>query len=369
MTAPKQLVLVTGSSGFIGRATAKRLSQTYRVVGLDGRTPRKFEDLEEFVPTDFGSDSGVADALDHVRDRYGKSVASVIHFASYHDFSGEPSPLYDEVTVLGTTRLLDGLRQFEVDQLVYSSTMLVHAPTEPGRPIDESSALEAKWDHPRSKLEAEAVIARHPGPMQKTILRIGGVYDDWCNCQPIANQIQRIYERKLVSHLFPGDTSHGQAFMHLDDLTELIERIVRLRTRLGRHETFLVAEPVTPSYEELQQAIAKALFDASWTTETIPKAVAKAGAWIQDQVPGEEPFIKPWMIDIADDHFEIDISHARKELGFALEHDLLSEIPAMIERLEADPVAWYRENDLELPSFLEEPASGTSDTEKKAEAS
>jgi hypothetical protein len=28
----------------------------------------------------------------------------------------------------------------------------------------------------------------------------------------------------------------------------------------------------------------------------------RAGAWVQDQIPGiEEPFIKPWMIDIADD--------------------------------------------------------------------
>jgi nucleoside-diphosphate-sugar epimerase len=365
----KQLVLVTGSSGFIGRATAKRLSHTYRVVGLDGRPPRKFADLEEFVPTDFGSDSGVADALDHVRAHCGEHVASVIHLASYHDFSGEPSPLYDEVTVRGTQRLLDGFRQFEVDQLVYSSTMLVHAPTEPGRPIDEGSPLEAKWDHPRSKLEAEAVIARHPGPMQKVILRIGGVYDDWCNSQPIANQIQRIYERKLVSHLFPGDTSHGQAFMHLDDLTEVIERVVRHRARLERHETLLIAEPVTPSYEELQQAIARALFDATWTTETIPKAIAKAGAWIQDQVPGEEPFIKPWMIDIADDHFEIDVSRAREKLGFSPAHALLSEIPVMIEHLKADPAAWYRENDLELPAFLEEPGSGTTDTKKKAEAS
>jgi nucleoside-diphosphate-sugar epimerase len=247
--------------------------------------------------------------------------------------------------------------------------MLVHAPTEPGRPIDEGSALEATWDHPRSKLEAEAVIARHPGPMQKTILRIGGVYDDWCNCQPIAHQIRRICERKLVSHLFPGDTSLGQAFMHLDDLTEVIERIVELRARLGRHETFLIAEPITPSYVELQQAIAKALFGTSWTTETIPKAVAKAGAWIQDQVPGEEPFIKPWMIDIADDHFEIDISSARDSLGFSPLHALLSDIPVMIEHLQADPAAWYRENDLELPSFLEEPASSTNDTKKKAEAS
>jgi hypothetical protein len=42
-------------------------------------------------------------------------------------------------------------------------------------------------------------------------------------------------------------------------------------------------------------------------TPQIPKSPAKAGAWLQDQIPGEEPFIKPWMIDLADDHYALDI--------------------------------------------------------------
>jgi hypothetical protein len=40
---------------------------------------------------------------------------------------------------------------------------------------------------------------------------------------------------------------------------------------------------------------------SSRAASTPTKAVAKAGAWVQDQIPGvEEPFIKPWMIDLAD---------------------------------------------------------------------
>ena len=58
-----------------------------------------------------------------------------------------------------------------------------------------------------------------------------------------------------------------------------------------------------------------------------PKALTKVGAWLEQHVLREEPFIKPGMSDFASDHFQHDISQRRK----------------------ADPPAWYCENELELP--------------------
>ena len=58
---------------------------------------------------------------------HGTRIASVIHLAAYYDLSGEPSPLYEQIIVGGTERLLEQLRQFQVEQFVFSSTMLVHA--------------------------------------------------------------------------------------------------------------------------------------------------------------------------------------------------------------------------------------------------
>ena len=82
------------------------------------------------------SDESVRAALDEVRVGSGTgSIASIIHLAAYYSFSGEPSPLYEQVTVRGTERLLHGLRDFEVEQFIFSSTMLVHAPCEPGERI------------------------------------------------------------------------------------------------------------------------------------------------------------------------------------------------------------------------------------------
>src|SRR5204863_9004189 len=90
-----------------------------------------------------------------------------------------------------------------------------------------------------------------------------------------------------------------------------------------------------------------------WETNQIPKSLAKAGAWLEEQAPGEEPFIKPWMIEIADDRFELDVSRTEESLGWHPRHNLRAELPQMIERLKSNPRAWYHENKLAPPRWLD----------------
>jgi nucleoside-diphosphate-sugar epimerase len=347
------VVVITGCNGFIGRATARALASEHDVIGLDDQAPKVLGPLTELVPVDLKDDASVKAALAHIASRYGRRLSSVIHLAAYYDFSGEPSPLYEQVTIRGTQRLLQNLEALEVEQFVFASTVLVHAPSRPGVPISEASPIEPKWDYPKSKWEAEELIRKRGASVRHVIVRIAGVYDDGCHSPPLANQIQRIFERKVISHVFPGDSSRGQAFVSLEDTVAAFQQLVMRRAELPPGETLLIGEPDTPSYDELQRELGRLLHGEEWTTNSIPKALAKVGAWLEQHVPGEEPFIKPWMIDIADDHFELDISRARQQLGWSPKRNLRAALPRMIERLKADPAAWYRENKLPLPRSLE----------------
>ena len=67
-----------------------------------------------------------------------------------------------------------------------------------------------------------------------------------------------------------------------------------------------------------------------------------------------KPFIKPWMIDLADDHYALDITKARNVLGWEPKQSLRRTLPKMVAALKSDPVKWYRQNKLEPPSWLEE---------------
>ena len=344
-------IIVTGSSGLIGSAFIDRIGTRYREFGFDREgPPHPPPETEHVIDCDVASDESVRNALAEVFRLGGGRIASVVHLAAYYDFAGEPSPLYDEITGRGTERLLRGLREFEVEQFIFSSTMLVHAPCELGEQIDEDWPLEPKWDYPKSKVQTEQLILAEHGAIPVVFLRIAGVYDDDCRSLPIANQIGRIYERRIISHVFPGDTTHGQAFIHLDDLTSALERTIELRAQLPPETVLLLGERETLSYEELQRIIARLLHGEEWETRQIPKALAKAGAWLQDAMPGEEPFIKPWMIDLADDHYALDISRARELLDWTPRRSLRVTLPEMIARLKRDPKAWFEKNKLPVRS-------------------
>ncbi len=154
----RQIVVVTGSSGFIGSAAIKRLAERYRLVGLDREGGAEPPSIAECVEGDLTSDESIAKGLRGVRERHGDRVASVIHLAAYYDFSGEPSPKYDEITVRCTEQLLRALRPFRVEQFVFSSTMLVHAPCQPGERTDEDSPLDPTCAYPKSKLTTEQLM-------------------------------------------------------------------------------------------------------------------------------------------------------------------------------------------------------------------
>lgn len=343
-------IIVTGDTGFIGRAVVKRLSADYPIVGFNRRGQAADRPGASAEPVDLTDAGSIRAGVDAVRQRHGDRVASVIHLAAYYDFATQESPRYEEITVRGTERLLEALRPMEVEQFVFSSTMLVHEPADLGDAIDESDPLAPTWGYPASKLRTERLIRERRGGMPVVLLRISGVYDDECNSIPIANQIQRVAERRMTSRVYPGDTELGQAFMHLDDLVDAIQRVVERRRRLPEEATILLGEPELLSYGELQDLLGRLIHgDEQWTTIEIPKLVAKAGALAQDWAPVEDPFIKAWMVDRADDHYPLDIDRARRMLGWSPRRRLRDALPRMIDALKRDPEAFYRRNDLGSP--------------------
>lgn len=353
----RPVVLVTGSSGFIGRAVVERLALKHQVVGLDVREPAAWPENAMFLHADLTADRSVAGAMNELCERAGSRLASVVHLAAHVDFTGEPDERYEQVTVQGTRRLLEHLRAFDLQQFIFASTMLVHRPCQLGERIDEGWPVEPTWPYPQSKLRTEQLLRERHGETPLVTLRIAGVYDDLCHSLPLSHQIQRIFERRLTGQVFPGNIHHGQAMLHLADLTDAMARVVDQRAELPGQSVLLLGEPDVLSYDELQRTIARHLHHEDWQTHEIPKSLAKAGAWVQGRVPvGEEPFIKPWMIDRADDHYALDVTRAMRWLAWQPHQRLQSVLPKMLSALKEDPVGWYREHKLEMPGWLEESA-------------
>lgn len=343
----KDVIIVTGSAGRIGSRIVDRLSRDFSVIGLEQPKVVQKGHEEKKICVDLADDKSVAEAFHQIRQTYGNRIASVIHLAAYYSFKDKFSPLYDQVTVQGTKRLIDVCKSFEVEQFLFTSSMLVHAPSHPGRAITESWPILATWGYPISKVQTEKLLHEERDSFPILILRVAGVYDDLCHSIPISNQIQRIYEKKLEARLFPGNIHHGAAFVHMDDLVDALELAVRKRAELPEEATLLIGEPKTLSYDQTQRIISRLIYNKEFKTFRIPKFVAKLGAFIKCHLPfGPDPFIHPWMIQYADDHYELNIDRAYKILGWSPKKSLEMTLPKMIEALLKDPEKWYQINGL-----------------------
>ncbi len=359
----RPIVLVTGAAGNLGRSVAAALADAYRIVGLDRQAREEGpEGNYPILAMDLGSDESVALAMAAFRSAHGLRIASVMHLAAYFDFTGEDNPLYQSVNVDGTRRLLRALQGFEVGQFLYPSTMLVHAPCRPGEHIDESQPLAPAWAYPQSKAAAEEVVREERGHIPSVVLRLAGVYDRQTMVPTMARQMARIYERDLQSHLYAGSMLVGQSALHRDDMLAALRLAVDRREQLPSGTEVLIGEADAIGYEVLQDTLGGLMHGAqTWLTLRVPKPLAAAGAWVQGQlepvVPdaidgGHAPFIRPFMVAMADDHYALDIRRASDLLGWVPRHRLADELPNMVASLKADPAAWYAANGIPAPGWI-----------------
>ena len=346
--AQRDVVVVTGGSGFIGAAVVSKLAEKFRVVAFDRETSPHPAVVAECVCIDLTEDDSVAGALQRLRAAYGSRIASVIHLAAYFDLTGEPDPKYLTVTIEGTERLLRGLQEFQLEQFVFVSTMLVHAPGEHGEPINEDWPLDPKLPYRESKILTERLIREQRGGVPVVLARPAGIYDDLCHAPILAHQIARIYERRLISHLYSGRLDTGQSWLHLDDLTEALLQIVMRRHALPPELPLLLGESEVMGFDDIQRELGQLIHGEEWQTVAIPKPVAKTGAWVENEILQEDPFVKPWMIDASEDHYELDTSRARNLLDWEPRFSLRETLPKMVDALKRDPASFYRANELNV---------------------
>ena len=357
----KPVVVITGAAGNIGTNLRKKLARSYRVIGLD--LPDLCKGRKDMIGCDITDPGSMARAVDEISEKTGGGrIASVVHLAAYFDFSGEERPQYEAVNEEGTRNLLRALQAAEVEQFVYSGTMLVHAAGVPGERITEDTPIAPAWAYPQSKARTEAIIREEAGDISTIFLHLAGLYDDKTAVPTLSHQIARIYERDFKSHVFSGDRRAGQAFLHQGDMLDLFKRVIDRRADLDTGEVILAGEPDTMSYEALQDTLGELIHgEETWATLVLPAPVAKLGAKLETEsepvVPdaldeGEKPFIRPFMIDMSSDHYALDISKARRLLDWEPEDRIADKLPVLVEALKADPLDWYEMNGITPPPWL-----------------
>ena len=155
---PKQIKLVTGGGGFLGRVIVEQLlARGDRVRSFGRGTYPQLEALGvEVVRGDLRDAQTVADAC--------QGIDCVFHSAAVAGLWG-PWKIYQGSNVLGTRNVLDGCRRAQVPRLVYTSSPSVTFDGTAQKGVDESVGYPRKWlcHYPHTKALAERHILESNG--------------------------------------------------------------------------------------------------------------------------------------------------------------------------------------------------------------
>lgn len=293
------MILVTGASGFIGRALCAELSDKNRMFRAVARSITKLHPTAEVVSVgDIGSTTEWGGAL--------VEADTVVHLAG---LAHVPSKLqrdnlsdYWEVNALGTARLAKQAAAKGVSRFLYLSTAKVCGDITQNRPFDEKDVSDSKDPYTASKQEAEKFlrgIAMETG-MEVVIIRPPLVYGPGVKAN--FHNMTRWLCKGIPLPL--GNIHNLRSLVSLDNLLDFI--YLCLNHPMAANQTFVVSDGEDISTTELLRRMAQALRVPARLVP-VPQGLLELGA----RVMGREDLSQRLCAS-----FQVDISKARTLLGW-----------------------------------------------------
>jgi UDP-glucose 4-epimerase len=233
--------LVTGATGFVGRALLPRLAECDKVVALGRRAPDATENVH-WVRQD------LTDPLDE--SALPERLHSVIHLAQsdrYREFPDGAEDMMD-VNVASTVRLLDYCHRAGGTTFLLASTGAIYAPGP--RPVREGDPPRPGNFYAASKLAAEEIAAPYRAFLRVQIIRPFFVYGPGQQANRfIPALLARIRDGRPVR--LAGDDGIRLNPIYIDDAVELLLGALALE----RSETLNMAGPSVHSIREIAEMI------------------------------------------------------------------------------------------------------------------
>ncbi|MCX7662050.1 MAG: NAD(P)-dependent oxidoreductase [Candidatus Omnitrophica bacterium] len=168
-------VLITGATGFIGKALVEKLISTGNEIFVLTRQREKAEELFKDKVIIVESDISHKKFLKYLELR---EVDSVIHLASNLDYFGTAYKLF-KINVRGTVNLLNWTKIHRIKKFIYISSIEAVGPVReediPAR-MDYSACPVSPYGVSKLKAEKEVIRFSKINNLRSIILRLGNVY-------------------------------------------------------------------------------------------------------------------------------------------------------------------------------------------------
>jgi nucleoside-diphosphate-sugar epimerase len=302
-------VLVTGGTGFTGKALVNRLlDEGHEVVALDYKEGLQTDELRERgAQVVIGS---VADKA--VVDRCMQGVDIVQHLAAAFRELDVPNSYYDEINVGGTRNVLEAARRENVKKVIYCSTCGVHGNVD-SPPATEDSPIKPADYYQQTKYNAEPLVQDYfENGLKTVILRPAAIYGP--------GDPERFFMifKRVAKGKFPMFGS-GKTLYHPLYIDNLVHaHMLAMEPGKGEGQTYLIADKEYLSIEELVKAVARAL-GVSVQIPHYPVTPLVVAGHVCEKVC--KPFritppIFPRRVDWYRQNRAFDVGKAERELGY-----------------------------------------------------
>lgn len=302
-------VLVTGGTGFTGKALTKRLlDDGYQVTALDYKEGIKTKELREW-----GAEVVIGSVTEQdVVQKCMQGVEVVHHLAAAFRELNVAESYYDNVNVEGTRIVLEEAKKAGVKKFIYCSTCGVHGNVD-NPPADENAPITPADYYQRTKYMAEPLtLEYHRQGMPCVILRPAAIYGPG---DP--ERFWMIYKRVKKGN-FPM-FGNGKTFYHPLYIDNLVDSLMlAMEPGKGDGQAYLIADEEYVEIEDLVRRVAKAMN----TKVRIPHypvwPLVAAGHICEKACKplGIAPPIFPRRVDWFRQNRAFNIAKARKDLGY-----------------------------------------------------
>jgi nucleoside-diphosphate-sugar epimerase len=308
-------ILVTGGTGFTGKALVRRLLELgHEVVALDSKEGIKTHEIR-----DWGGEVVLGSVTDpEVVRRAIKDVEVVHHVAAAFREMNVPESTYQEVNVGGTRNVLEAALEAGVRKLVNCSTVGVHGNVD-HPPADETAPIRPADYYQRTKHEAELIARRFcDRGLPAVTLRPAAIYG------PGDPERFGMIFRRVLRGTFPMFGS-GKTLYHPLYIDSLVDAfLLAMEDGKGVGESYLIADEQSLEIEDLVRRVARVLGVDVKIPHLPVFPVVVAGhlcEWVCKPF-GVTPPLFPRRVDWYRQNRAFKIDKAKRDLGYAPRVDI-----------------------------------------------